>query len=399
MTSSQPSLPSRLAVVTLDWLPAWMLTTWGTTWLATPAFDALAARGVVLDAMMAPGDDLAATLQAVLGPVCERLGDLPTLASLLVTDAPAVARGPLGRRFRDVVEEPAEPAERCGDEESETALGELFAAIAEAVPAVADEPCCLWCHAGSLGVAWDAPLAFRDSLGGEEDPEPPRSASIPSCVVAADEDPDRILGIRQAFAGQLMLADRMLGFLLEILDGLGGEPWTVVVAGLRGMPMGLHGDLGIPSAGSPPLLPYGDLVQMPVIIADARGRMAGQRYGGLLAAEDLGVFLAESLADHEASRPRSQLAELVSRWGCTPREQVISTTPRGVSLVTKHWRMVVERPAAGGDEGAGESRLFAKPDDFFEQCDVADRCSTVVDELQEQLTAAVGLENSRESSP
>ena len=107
MTSSQPSLPSRLAVVTFYWLPAWMLTTWGTTWLATPAFDALAARGVVLDAMMAPGDDLAATLHAVLGPVCERLGYLPTLASLLVTDAPAVARGPLGRRFRDVVEEPA----------------------------------------------------------------------------------------------------------------------------------------------------------------------------------------------------------------------------------------------------------------------------------------------------
>ena len=399
MTSSQTSSSGRLAVVTFDWLPAWMLTSWGTTWLATPAFDALAARGVVFDAMMAPGDDLAATLRAVVGPACERLGGLPSLASLLVTDTPAVARGPLGRHFRDVVEEPAEPAGRCAEEEGDTALGELFAAVAEAVPAVADEPCWLWCHAGSLGVAWDAPLEFRDSLVGEDDPEPPRSAAIPSCVVAADDDPDRILGIRQAFAGQLMLADRMLGFLLEILDGLGGEPWTVVVAGLRGMPMGLHGDLGLSSAGSRPLLPYGDLVQMPVIVADARGRMAGQRYGGLLAAEDLGAFCAESLAVHDASSPPSPLAGLLARWACTPREQVVSTTARGVSLATKEWRMVVERPASGGDGGAGRLRLFAKPDDFFEQCDVADRCGVVVDDLQEQLAAAAAADTTGESGP
>jgi len=382
MTSISRSPPGRLALVTFDWLPAWMLTTWGTTWLATPAFDALAAKGITFDNVLAAGDDLATTLNAVVGPASE-VAERRQVASLLVTDADDVARGPLGRRFRDVLVEPAVPAERTAEEEADTALAELFATAAEAVPALAEEPCWLWCHAGSLGVVWDAPLALRDSLRGEDDPEPPRSAAIPSCVVAADDDPDRILGIRQAFAGQVMLADRMLGFLLEMLEGLGGEPWTMVVAGLRGMPLGLHGTLGIPADGPPQLLPYGDLVQMPVIVADAGGRMAGQRYGGLLAADDLGRFLRGCLAGHD----EAGLEGLLTRWACTPRERIVSTTRAGLSLATPEWRMVVKQSLEADADESAAAELFAKPDDYFEQVDVADRCGAVADDLLEQLKA------------
>ncbi len=396
MTSSPSVSPAgRLAVVTFDWLPAWMLATWGTTWLATPAFDRLAARGVTLDAVMAPGADLETNLNAVIGPASRRLGQLNDWESFLVSDSPAVARSPLAGGFCDVLEEPAEPPQRCSEVEEATAFGRLLATAADALWSVASGPCCFWCHAGSLGVAWDAPLEFRDSLAGEDDPVPPRSAVIPCGVVAADDDPDRILGIRQAFAGQVMLADRMLGSLIDILEQLEGEPWTIVVAGLRGMPLGLHGDLGLAAEGPPSVLPYADLIQMPVIIADAQCRMAGQRYGGLLAAEDVGAFLE----DHLAGGTSSKLQCLLETWACEPRPSVLSSTRRGVSLATPQWRLLVERPAVGGIQDAEPAapRLFAKPDDFVEQCDVADRCAAVVEDLREQLEAAEASTTSRES--
>lgn len=393
MPPSSNAADHRLALITFDWLPAWMLSTWGATWLATPAFDRLAARGVTLDAVMTPGEALEATLEAVVGRACRALGKPGLPASVLVTDTETVARSPLATGFATVLEEPAGPTRQCGAEVDDTALWHLFSTAAEA--AADADPGWLWCHAGSLGVAWDAPLDFRDCLATEEDPEPPRLAEIPSLCVSADEDPDLILGVRQAFAGQVMLADRMLGGLLDAIES-SGQPWSVVVAGVRGMPLGLHRQLGLPAAGEPGLLPYGDLVQMPVILADAAGRMAGQRYGGLLAADDLGAFLHESATGEAAA---SRLAGLLERWACQPREQVVSQTRRGLSVATAEWRLVLERPT---DDGAGEvgepcPALFAKPDDFFEQCDVADRCPQVVDDLLAQLTDAEKRQNASEN--
>lgn len=388
----------RLALITFDWLPAWMLSTWGSTWLATPTFDRLAARGLTLDAMMAAGDSLQATLGAVVGPACRALGTPAIPSSILTTDTEPVARSPLAAGFGRVLEEPAGPTRQCGAEVDDTALWHLFSTAAEA--AANADPGWLWCHAGSLGVAWDAPLDFRDCLATEEDPEPPRSAEIPSLCVAADEDPDLILGVRQAFAGQVMLADRMLGGLLDAVES-SGKAWTVIVAGLRGMPLGLHGRLGLPAdgesaAGETGLLPYGDLVQMPVIIADAAGRMAGQRYGGLLAADDLGAFLYACATGED---PETRLGGLLERWGCEPRQQVISQTPRGLSVATAEWRLVLERLAADGPGDAGEPSpaLFAKPDDFFERCDVADRCPQVVEDLLALLPDAGKRQNASEN--
>jgi hypothetical protein len=386
-TSSSPRPLHRFAIVSFDWLPAWTLSTWGATWVATPAFDRLAARGVTLDAVMAPGDDAAATLQAVFADMCRRRGREGLAQSVLVTDSESLACGPLAAGFGQVVVEPAGATRLCVAEEEDASLWHLFAAAADAEAAVGRPGGLLWCHAGSLGVAWDAPLEFRDSLVDEDDPEPPRLAEIPFARLEADADPDLILGVRQAFAGQVMLADRMLGRLLDVLAE-DREPWTVVVLGLRGMPLGLHGQLGFPppaqQGGGAGLLPYADLVQMPVIVADAAGRMAGQRYGGLLTAEDVGAFLCGELAGGGPSR----LGQLLENWECLPRSQAVSQTAQGKTLVTDEWRLVVEHPRDSSEETSLEPppvRLFAKPDDFFEQCDVADRCPGVVEDLLTQI--------------
>jgi len=376
----------RLALVTLDWLPAWMLSTWGATWLATPTFDRLAARGVALDAVMAAGDDMQATLQAVVGPACGLLEQQQIPSSLLVTDATAVSRSADFSCFQDVFEEPASAAEQCQEDEEDTALGQLFLEAEDAVAAMTEDACWLWCHAGSLGTVWDAPLDFRDCLVDEDDPLPPRSAAVPSRVVGPGDDPDLVLGVRQAFAGQVMLADRMLGRLLDAIDqeASQGRPWTVIVAGLRGMPLGLHQQVGVPELGQPVLLPYADLVQMPILVADAAGRMEGQRYGGLLAAEDVGGLCRDLLEGKQQSR----LSGLLERWECEPRPRLVSETQRGLAVLTSEWRVVVDQAGRGGQvESTAEDlsprspQVFAKPDDFFEQVDVADRCPGVAEEV------------------
>ena len=72
---------------------------------------------------------------------------------------------------------------------------------------------------------------------------------MPNLSVAADTDPDLVVGIRQVFAGQLTLLDRCLGELFEAAAA--GGRWAVLVVGLRGMPLGLHGIVGC-EPGNPP---------------------------------------------------------------------------------------------------------------------------------------------------
>jgi hypothetical protein len=385
---TEPSAPSsrrRLVLVTFDWLPAWLLSTWGTTWIATPAFDRLAARGVVLDGVMATSDDAEETLDAMVGRPHASLEAVGRGPALLVTDSQLVGRGPLGRLFDSVIEEWTDLTDHCRHDEEETALGQLFNVASDAVSSLTEDGAFLWCHAASLGETWDAPLDLRDCLVGEDDPLPPRSAAVPSVKTGQEADPDLILGVRQAFAGQLMLADRMLGRLVDAVESEArqGRPWELVVAGLRGMPLGLHGQLGVPGAAADKLLPFGDLVQMPVILADAAGRMAGQRFNGLLTADDIGAFVRECLS----GAGQSGLHGLLSDWKCSGREYVVSRNESGASVVSRHWRLVVEtRQQASGEAGQLQPLLFAKPDDFFEQCDVADRCPEVVEDLSELLS-------------
>ena len=150
------------------------------------------------------------------------------------------------------------------------------------------------------------------------------------------------------------------------------------------MPLGLHQQVGVPELGQPVLLPYADLVQMPVLVADAAGRMEGQRYGGLLAAEDVGELCRDLLEGKQQSR----LSGLLERWECEPRPRLVSETQRGLAVLTSEWRVVVDQAGGGGQvESTAEDlsprspQVFAKPDDFFEQVDVADRCPGVAEDV------------------
>lgn len=359
---------TRFLVVTLDRLPAWILPAYGSTWVAMPVLDALAGRGLLFDRVITTGVDDLATLRD-LG-----LAGLGADA-IVVTDAPRVAEAANagdGRVTVRLVE--AGPRQEPETDAATTNLARLMAAAHEAV--LADRHGVVWVHVASLGVAWDAPAECREAYADPEDPPPYAGAAVPEMAIDADTDPDLIVGIRQAFAGQLTHLDACLGPLFAAATG-----WHVLVAGVRGLGLGLHGRVG-----TGPMPPFGELVHVPAILADATGRMAAQRYGGLVVPADLGATLlalrGASPMPPEADAPWQgrSLAGLLADWSAPTRDRVVVATAQGGAIVTPGWHLVAEadRPP----------RLFHKPDDYFELCDVANRCPAVAEELAPLAAAA-----------
>ncbi len=361
-------MPGPLLVVTIDRLPAWILSAYGATWVATPAIDRLAARGVVFDGLVATSDDPRDAVQGLLAWAAGQ-----TAAVAVVTDDPAVVDGACWGAVTVVpIVSPPSPAA----DEPTTNLARLFAATAAIVGQRRHEV--VWCHAGSLGMSWDAPHGFREAYLDPEDPPPPPGAAVPDVAVTPATDPDLITGLRHVFAGQITLLDRCLGHVIDAA----GDRCTILVAGVRGMPLGLHGRLG-----PGPLPPYAELVRLPAIFVDGAGRMAGQRYGGLVTPADFGQTLAETAglavaSPHDPWQGRS-LTSLFTDWTATTRDRVIVTGSEGVAVVTPAWHLIrlplAEEPVL---------RLYAKPDDCFDLCDVADRCPADIEGLRPIVEAA-----------
>lgn len=381
-------LPGGMLVVTIDRLPAWIAAPWGATWMATPTLDLLAARGITFDRVLTPATDPRRTAHDMVGgprgilSACAARGW--RLAAL--NDQPVISTAALADAAADIVVVPASGSVAVAGDVAATNAARLFAAAAHAVSSGRHRA--VWCHAGCLGLAWDAPQELRGMYVDPDDPPPPPGVAVPDMAVTRGTDPDLIVGLRHVFAAQVTLLDRCLGSLLHAVDerAAADGAWAILVIGLRGMPLGIHDRLGgrpDPDADDPP---FGESVHVPAILVDPRAAMAAQRYGGLVIPSDLAATLADlvapeavvSAAGHPAE-PKS-LRGLCAAWAATPRDRVVIRGSGGDALATPGWHAVVP---PGGD--ASRPLLFAKPDDFFETCDVADRERGVAAELARAL--------------
>ncbi len=384
--------PPRLLLVTVDRLPAWILPAWGSTWVSAPALDALAGRGLVFDRLISPSLEPRQTLDALAGALVAAAARAGIGVGVVTDDASVAARfapeGEIGGGAVTVV--PVVVPRRLARRAEETNLGRLFAAARGLL--AGGEASIVWVHAGSMGLAWDAPESFREPYLDPDDPPPPAGVAVPSLPIDADTDPDLVMGHRQRLAAQVSLLDRCVGELLASLptEPPSAEAWTICFAAVRGLPLGLHGLVGLPGeAGAE--MPFGESLHLPAILVDGRGRMAGQRYPGLVMPADLGetlreiVGLPETLpaADGAPARP---LADLLDSWTHHHRDRVIAVTTAATAVVTPHWLYL---ESAGADEEP-RRRLHAKPDDFFEVADVGSRCPEVVAALGEIAAAARG---------
>jgi hypothetical protein len=409
--STEPAAipPAGMLVITVDRLPAWMLAAYGSTWVSTPALDSLAARGLVFDRLIATSTTPSDTLHDLGDHLLAAAGGWQ---AAVVTDDPSVAAGLTAAHAAGsavsvrLVEAAAKTEVEKND--AETNIARLVDAAIDVI--VTGTHRLVWCHVGSLGVAWDAPEQYRDRYIDPEDPPPPSGAHVPGFAVDADTDPDRVVGMRQVFAGQVTLLDSQLARLFaSTQQGTGNAgDWAVLVVGIRGLPLGLHGWVGVGGQE----LPYGELVHLPAIVVDAAGRMAAQRYGGLVVPADLGLTLREWMAEATESRPHASaadpltpwqgrsLASLFENWSVPARDRVVVAGPDGAAIVTPAWHcLLAAQPTEPGLNPAAAHphdravRLFAKPDDFFELADVANRCSDVAGPLGDLLERAIAGED------
>src|SRR5262249_23150401 len=120
----------------------------------------------------------------------------------LVSDDAQVMQLSGAPRFAEQVLVEAPPAKRAADDVDQTGLERLFAA-ATAWLQSPRAPFCLWIHARGMAGDWDAPLAFRNQFAEEEDPTPPDFVVPPNRRLQESFDPDELLGIAHAYAGQV----------------------------------------------------------------------------------------------------------------------------------------------------------------------------------------------------
>lgn len=367
----------------LDCLHTGFLGPYGNTWIHTPAWNRLAAEAFTFDCATVDSPQLDVTCRSfwtfthALAADAAEQPSLPArvreagLTPVLMTDDPHVAAHPLAGEFEEVVaiERPTSP--QVAEQLDETHFAWCFAQLVDWLEH-APEKYFLWCHLGGLGTAWDAPLEYREAYADADDPEPYGGAEPPERLLPADYDPDELLGIVHAYAGQISLLDICLGGLLNWLDDC---PALLAVAGARGFPLGEHGRVGLCDS---PL--YGELVQVPLLLRTPDGWGAAARSQALVQPADLSATLLDLWGvDAPPKTFGTSLLPVLRGERERVRDCVVlqgAGSERGVR--TPAWYM----------RGVEPPELFVKPDDRWEANDVANRCGDVVEQLNAILSHA-----------
>jgi hypothetical protein len=407
--------PRNIVCVVVDRLQTGMVGAYGNTWIETPAFDHLAADGFLFERAVIDSPRLDSLYRAywqglhamapadVKNPWTDALPNRLAKAGIvtaLVTDEPWLAAHPGAAGFaqRELVE--LEKVTEPADEIAQTQLARLFA-VASARTLQLPQPFCLWLHAGSIGRVWDAPLELRNRYAEQDDPAPFAGVDVPCRRLAKNFDPDELLAVAHAYAGQVTLLDECLAGLFDALvESPAGRSTLVVVLSARGFPLGEHGWLGPCDEAV-----YSEVAQIPWLLRLPDGQGASERTQALAQPADLHATLAdwcgldvESAMPH-AARGRSLLPLVTSVLDDSnyPRDRAcISAPPHERAIVTPAWFLRVdaagtlpaaaERDRSSRDSGASEIELFAKPEDRFEVNEVSNRAVDVVSELLAALT-------------
>lgn len=382
--------------LSIDRLGASALGAYGNTTFSTPQFDRLAAESFVFDQMIidrtdtaglfdgylrgrgafdggAPSDDSAPSDGVLSLP--ERLSR-SGVHTVLITDDPSIN---WSDAFDECIRLSDKPSCRAADEVGQTELFHLFAVASDTLRQTqlrqSQQPFLLWIHCQGMAGSWDAPREFRRGFAEEDDPRPPDFVVPPNRRVAADEDPDDLLGIRFAYAGQVVLLDMALGALLDVIDdGPLGQQTLLMLAGVRGFPLGEHGRIG---SCDGPL--HEELVHAPLMIRMPGGEGATCRELGLVQPTDLFATLSDWW-DLDSAKPSLFTQSLLP----IVRGEAISKRDRACVLGQGAERAI--RTAAWylrqHEQGMG---LYCKPDDRWEVNDILSRCQDVGEKLSAVL--------------
>jgi hypothetical protein len=406
----------------LDRLHAGYVGAYGNSWIDTPWLDRLASQSLLLDHALIDSPDLEPLYRSywqgwhALCPapseprpsLAARLGEAGVTTALL-SDQPQVSRHPLAVDFDQVIEIDPPWQPQTAAKVEQTHFGRCFVEMIEWLQS-AQGPFLLWCHLGGLGTTWDAPPRFRRAYQDEGDPPPPAGADVPELMLPADYHPDELLGITQAYSGQVTLLDTCLGAFGDFLDGLPGRDETLLtLTSARGFPLGEHGRVG-PCDGAI----YGELVHVPWMMRFPDAAGAALRSQSLVEPADLWATLldwwnlgassplplgegpgvrAERMGTGSEpagsncgnSAPREVPVPILSARSLLPLARGQSGPRRDrLAIVGAEDRRAIRTPAWYLHTG-DEPELFAKPGDRWEVNNVATRCRDVVEHLLEAL--------------
>jgi arylsulfatase A-like enzyme len=390
-------MPRSAVIFVADRLGAAYVGPYGNTWLPTPSFDALAAESLLVEFTLADSPELAAVYRSYWsGMHAAAPGEIDPEASLaarltakgletmLVTDERSLITHPLAQGFARLHRVEAEDEAPAAGDVEQTQLASLVYTAIDRLEEMRS-PFLMWIHARALAGPWDAPYDLREKLAAEEDPPPPRSTVPPSRIVAADHDPDELLGWTQAYGGQVMLLDMALSALTGALAELPHAGETLLaVTSPRGYPLGEHGLVG-GAEGAGRLL-YGESLQVPLLLRFPDRLAATLRVPGITQPPDLFATLLEwhGVDSAQGVWGRSVLPAARDDAPLMPPAALsVAHGERALRTSGWFWR-------AASDGSAAE--LFVKPDDRVEVNDISTRCPEEAEQLAalaEDLNRAV----------
>ncbi len=374
-------------VLLIDRLQASFLGPYGNTWIDTPSFNRLAAESALFEFAFTDSTDLSMVYRSMWAGL-HAMSDprpIPGLAevalasgvrTVLITDEPQVADHPLASGFSEKHLVPTPPVASAAEDIGETQLARLLSSALDwlhhstASSDSARRPFLLWIHSRGMQAPWDAPFDFRRAFADEDDPEPPDFVQPPCRWVAQDEDPDELLGIQHAYAGQISLLDACLAVFLEACTTTQADDQTLLLlTSPRGYPLGEHGRIGPADASL-----YGESLHVPCLVRYPDLRHAMQRCHPLVQPSDWYATLLDwfSLPRPSQSHWGNVLGHFLD--GQIEPDRVCAVSTACCALRTATWLLL-------SNDDAGTHELFAKPDDRWEINEVSDRCRDVIPEL------------------
>ena len=221
-----------------------------------------------------------------------------------------------------------------------------------------------------MGRAVGAAAQFAD----EDDPPPPHTVAPPDCRLATDFDPDELLGIVHAYAGQVAVLDACLGaFLDELAQSRVAAATQLNLLSARGFPLGEHLRVG----GCGDAL-YNELLQTAWLMRwpEGEGRMV--RSQALVRPADLpGTLLDVLELDRRAlaAGRATSLLPIVRGEAEALRDHVTMVGAGECAVRTPAWHL---RHVDGGPV-----ELYAKPSDRWEVNEVSKLCPEAAAGLDE----------------
>lgn len=376
---------STRLILTFDGLATASLGCYGSTWCRTPAIDAIAAEGTVIDRCVASHDTAADAIAEIAAEWIQAAATgMDGHQTFLITDDDDVADA-AGEHFDQVVTVPlddtsSEPA----FDMDQTHLATLIAAAADTENSAArstrsdgrqSKDAVIWVHSRVLTTIWDAPRtpiaesdeSFMPSEPSEEDgfgdvdadtidadkiealPNEFDDVDPPNLRLAADDHIDTALVWTQTYALQVQLIDLMIEILLSSLSD--PDP-RVLVASTGGFVLGQNDYVGR-FAGPP----HSQQLGLAAIISDT----PPSRISGLTRLTDIVDIWTKVLLNQTPSPSAADHVETR-----TDRAKRCLTTP------SWFWTRDAE----------GQDRLFLKPADAHDVNDVARLRIDVIDDLE-----------------